>query len=117
MLGGSFITAGAYVARRLFHEDHGIVTQRVRTQEGFEKSLIAELKSHNATQLLKCEQHGKTLVNIQGDTQRLQTSDHAILEAALAYMRANDCLINGDKKRVEELLIAAKSRLEKQSGW
>jgi len=96
---------------RLFSED-GIVVRRLAKQESFEGDLIAELKSHNAAQLLKCEQHGQTLVKLVGNTQNLQMSDHAMLEAALAYMRANDCLQNGDKKRVEELLIAAKSRLE-----
>jgi len=97
---------------RLFSDD-GIVVKRVNKQEQFEQDLVNELKTHNAAQLLKCEKHGQTLVQIEGHTANLQSSDHAMLEAALAYLRANDCLHNGEKKRVEELLVAAKSRLEK----
>jgi hypothetical protein len=107
-----------YTADKLLDDEKGVVVlwlkaerERNITTAAFNAELIGELKSHNTNQIVLCEKHGNRLVDIAGGVSGSNRALAALIDTALAHMQTVDTLENGEKRRVEELLIQAKTRL------
>ena len=101
---------------RLLNKSDGIVTQMAADNHNF----LDGLAERHTEQLAMCNSHGIALVSLnERFADPMDFSTVAVrkalankLEAELITMRANTTLENGDKARVEELLISAKTMLE-----
>ena len=100
------------IDKKLFDEKYGWIPKWFTHNEEFQTNLVSELKDHNAAQLLKCEHHGQILHSVKNGAMVQRDGISAMLALSLAIIRTNDVIIDADKQRLEETIIAAKNRLD-----